>query len=57
MTLYIILTLLALYALYVGGRLKRTEAHVEILRAALDRHLATGADYQSRYTVIDGGVV
>jgi len=34
-----------LYAFYVGGRLKQTEEKVEILRAALHRHLESGEDF------------
>lgn len=29
------------------SRLKKAEGHIEILRAALDRHLTDGADYRS----------
>ena len=39
--------LIALYALYVGGRLKQAEAKIEIIRAALHQHLTTGQDYRS----------
>lgn len=45
--LYAIIALIALYALFVGGRLKQAEAHIEIIRKALDRHLETGADYRN----------
>lgn len=36
-----------LYAFYVGGRLKQTEDKVEVLRAALHRHLETGEDFRT----------
>ena len=45
--LYTIIALTALYALYVGGRLKQAETKIEIIRAALTRHLETGQDYRS----------
>lgn len=44
---FIVILFVALYALYVGGRLKQSEHKVEVLRAALDRHLLTGDDYRT----------
>lgn len=45
--LYTVIALTALYALYVGGRLKQAETKIEIIRAALTHHLETGQDYRS----------